>query len=448
MKKLPGLLILACTLSLCNTSAIAEESTPLNFSQALELALINDQDLQSAEFFYQSTLSTREQSRAALLPQISATLYTQTTEQKTANSSNPTIIDNGTIDYDTDGYNINLTQSLYNHGIYKTLQQTDLGIAAATANVEAARQAMIVRLAEAYFNVLGAEDNLKFAIAEKEAISKQLDQAKRRFEVGLIAVTDVKESQASYDTAVAQEIDARNTLSATLESLTVILGEHHKKLSPMQKDIPLPGPEPADIVAWTDKAKLNNPAYKAAQYNFQAAQKKVAADHSEHYPYLDLNAQRSYSDPDGSTFVTSESTDTTIQLQLTIPIYSGGATSARHKQSVALKEQARSEKEKAMRQALQQTRDAYLGVSSSIAQVNAFKQALASTQIAHEATQAGFEAGTRTAIDVLTALREVYRAERDYARARYTYIINTLRLKQATGILSVEDGKKINQFLK
>ncbi len=448
MKKTPGSLILICTLLLPSAFATAEETTPLNFARALELALLNDQDLQSAEFFYQSTLSGREQSRAALLPQITATLYTQTTEQETANSSNPSIIANGTIDYDTDGYNINLSQSLYNHGNYKTLQQTKLNIAAATANVEAARQSMIVRLAETYFNVLGAEDNLKFAIAEKEAISNQLEQAKRRFEVGLIAVTDVKESQASYDTAVAQEIDARNTLSATLESLAVILGEHHKKLSPMQADIPLLTPEPADIIAWTDSAKLNSPVYKAAQYNFQAAQKQVAADHSDHYPYLDLYARRSYSDPDGSTFITSESTDTTITLQLTVPIYSGGATSARHKQSVALKEQARAEKEKALRQTLQQTRDAYLGVSSSIAQVKAFKQALASTQIAHEATQAGFEAGTRTAIDVLTALREVYRAERDYARARYTYVINTLRLKQATGILSVEDAQKINQFLK
>ncbi len=420
---------------------------PINFSEALQLALDNDLDLQSAEFSYQSSLSTRNLSRSALLPQINASFYTRNTEEETSNSSNPAFIANGTTEFDTDGYSITLNQTIYNHANYKKLEQTDLTIAAATATYEAAQQDLIVRLAEAYFNVLGAQDNLKFAQAEKEAIGKQLEQAKKRFEVGLIAVTDVKESQASYDISVAQEIDANNTLSASLEALAVILGDYHPNLTPMQETIPLSTPQPAVIDEWTSSAKLNNLAYKAAKYSFQAADKQADADFSAHYPQLDLTAQRSFVDPEGSSFITAESTDTTLTLQLTVPIYSGGATSAKHKQSVALKEQARAEQNKALRQAIQQTRDAYLGVQSSIAQVNAFKQALASTQIAHEATQAGFEAGTRTAIDVLTALREVYRAERDYARARYTYVTSTLRLKQAAGTLTLEDGHNINQLL-
>ena len=425
-------------------SAQAIETDHIDFTQALELAIIHDQDLQAAEFDYQSALATRGQSKSALLPQLELSVFTRRTDQETVNS---TTFLNSASKFDTDGYSLSLTQTIYNHSLYKTLQQTDMSIAAATATVEAARQDLIVRLATAYFNVLGAEDNLKFATAEKEAIGKQLEQSKKRFEVGLIAITDVKEAQASYDTSVAQEIEARNLHSAELEALAVILGRYTTNISPMVENIPLIIPEPANIKLWTDNALQNNLALQAAKYNFQASQKKVDADLSEHYPNLGLSARSDYSDPDGGRF-DGETTDTAITLQLNIPIYSGGNTSAKHRQSVALKERARSLKEKAHRQTLQQTRDAYLGVTSTIAQVKAFQQALLSSQAAYEATQAGFEVGTRTAIDVLTTLREVYRAERDYARARYNYVINTLRLKQAAGTLSIDDGKAINTFLK
>jgi len=424
-------------------SAQATETKRIDFTEALELAIIHDQDLQSAEFEYQSTLATRGQSKSALLPQLELSVFTRRTDQETVNS---TTFLNSSSKFDTDGYSLSLTQTVYNHSLYKTLQQTDMLIAAATATVEAARQDLIVRLATAYFNVLGAEDNLKFATAEKEAIGKQLEQSKKRFEVGLIAITDVKEAQASYDTSVAQEIEARNLHSAELEALAVILGSYTTKIAPMVENIPLIIPEPANIQKWTDNALQNNLSLQAANYNFQASQKQVDADQSEHYPFLGLSARSDYSDPDGGRF-DGETTDTAITLQLTVPIYSGGLTSSKHRQSIALKEQARSLKEKAHRQTLQQTRDAYLGVTSTIAQVKAFQQALLSSQAAYEATQAGFEVGTRTAIDVLTTLREVYRAERDYARARYNYVINTLRLKQAAGTLSIDDGKAISTFL-
>ena len=419
-------------------------SSQLNFSSALDLAFLHDQDLQAAEFEYQSSVAGRGISKAALLPQLNLTGSTGSTDRE-AIYENPAFTD-GTITVDTTGYNLTLTQTLYNHSIYKTLQQTDMSIASSLAKVEAARQGLIVRLADAYFNVLGAQDNLKFARTEKESIGKQLEQSKKRFEVGLIAITDVKEAQASYDTSVAQEIEAENILAAQFEALAVILGSYTSNIAPMHEDIPLLIPEPANMLKWTDSAELNNLSLRAAQYNFKAAQKRVDADYAEHLPYLDLQAQHQYTDQEGGAFG-SEITDTTLSVQLTVPIYSGGGTSAKHRQSVALKEQARSLKEKAHRQALQQTRDAYLGVTSTIAQVQALKQALISNQAAHEATQAGFEVGTRTAIDVLTTLRDVFAAERDYARARYNYVINTLRLKQAAGTLTVEDGKAINIFI-
>ncbi|VAW65042.1 Outer membrane channel TolC (OpmH), partial [hydrothermal vent metagenome] len=301
----------------------------------------------------------------------------------------------------------------------------------------------------AYFDALGAQDDLRFATAEKEAIGKQLEQSKKRFEVGLIAITDVKESQASYDTSVAAEIDSQNVLAAQFEALAVILGEYTTNIQPLAEAFTPSLPEPANMQDWSDSALENNLALKTAQFSFQAAQKQVDADYSEHYPTLDLVASHQFSSPDGSIFrgFASDTTSTSVTVQLNVPIYSGGTTSTKTRQSVALKDRARALKEKARRQTLQQTRDAYLGVTSTIAQVHALKQALISTQAAQEATQAGFEVGTRTAIDVLTTLRDVFRAERDYARSRYNYLINTLQLKQAAGTLTMQDGAAINNFL-
>jgi len=427
-----------------NTPSKNTPGTTINFAQALDMAMLSDQDLQAAEFNYQSSVATRGISKAALLPQLNLSGFSSATDREAIYEDTNINDTNSTVD--TSGYDLTLTQTLYNHGIYKTLQQTDMSIASALAKVEAARQDLIIRLASAYFNVLGAQDNLKFARTEKESIGKQLEQSKKRFEVGLIAITDVKEAQASYDTSVAQEIDAENVLSAQFEALAVILGTYTKNIAALQEDIPLLIPEPANILKWTDSAELNNLTLRAAQYDFKAAQKRVDADQAEHLPYLDLQARHEYSNQEGGAFG-AERTDNSLSVQLTVPIYSGGGTSAKVKQSVALKEQARSFKEKAHRQAMQQTRDAYLGVTSTISQVHALKQALISNQAAHEATQAGFEVGTRTAIDVLTTLRDVFAAERDYARARYNYVINTLRLKQAAGTLSFEDGKAINAFI-
>jgi len=447
MKK-TALKLIASSCLLISLNAHAQtDANAINFAQALDLAILHDQDLQAAEFEYQSAVAGRGISKAALLPQLNLSAATSKIEQETENSSNPGFIPDGSVDFNSNSYKLTLSQTLYNHSLYKQLQATDMNIAAATATVEAARQDVIVRLATAYFNVLGAQDNLKFANAEKESIGKQLEQSKKRFEVGLIAITDVKEAQASYDTSVAQEIDAQNILSAQFEALAVILGSYTTNIAAMHEDIPLLIPQPANMTEWTDSAQENNLALKAAKYRYKASQKQVDKDHSEHYPYLDLVANRNFNSPDGGRFTYSDSTDTTLSVQLTVPIYSGGGTSAKHKQSVALKEQARSQKEKALRTTMQQTRDAYLGVTSTIAQVKALKQALVSTQAAHEATQAGFEVGTRTAIDVLTTLRDVFRAERDYARARYNYVINTLRLKQAAGTLSIDEGKAINIFI-
>ena len=438
------LLLTACLLPL-NAAA-------LDFLQALEKAETSDPDILAAEFKYQAVEATHGQSLSALLPNLNLSVFETRNDQETTNSSDATFYPNTSSEYDRSGYTLSLTQSIYNHSLYQTLKQTDLNIASETANVNAARQSLILRVAEAYYNILGAQDNLKFTEAEKTAIGQQLEQTKRRFDVGLIAITDVKESQAQYDIAVAQEISARNQLANYFAALRSIINEKPETINPLIEDIPLLPPKPALIDQWVVTALKNNLALRAAKFNYEAAQKQVSIDRAGHYPSLDLSVEHTDSSLDGDDqAITSYSRDTTgtsISLQLTVPIYSGGYTNAKVNQSIASKEQARALHEKALRQTEQQCRDSYRGVTTAIAEVKAFKQALISTQTAYEATQAGFEVGTRTAVEVLAALREQYRSERDYARARYQYILNLLRLKQAAGTLTKDDVVRVNKWLK
>jgi len=306
---------------------------------------------------------------------------------------------------------------------------------------------LILRVAEAYYNVLAAQDNLAFAQAEKKAIGEQLEQTRRRFDVGLIAITDVKESQAQYDLSVAQEIQAENQLSTSTETLRTIIGQMPDSLNALQEDIPLLIPDPADIDQWVETARENNLNLKTARYAFDIARKQVDINRAGHYPSLSLSVSHDDTTQDIENTPSIDRKDTTVSLNLSVPIYSGGLTSARTRAAISEQERSRALRERALRDTIKVTRDSYLGVTTSIAQVKALKQALISTQTAYEATQAGFEVGTRTAVEVLSVLREQYRAERDYAQARYDYLLNILRLKQAAGTLTPNDVVQINQWL-
>lgn len=414
----------------------------LGLLQAYELAERSDPEIIAASFEYQAILSTRSQSSSTLLPNINLDIYTQKVEQNTNNPAS-TITD-----YDNTGYTLSLTQSIYNHDRYLKLEQTDLSIASAAATYDAAKQALILRVAQAYYDVLAANDNLIFAEAEKKAIAQQLEQAKSRFDVGLIAITDVKESQAQYDIAVAASIQAENLLSTTRETLHSITGETAGPLNALAKEIPLVVPQPANINQWVETSKKNNLALKAAEYAYGIASKQIDINRSGHYPSLNLSLTHNDTTQEIDNSSDIDSDGTTISLNLSIPIYSGGLTSAKTREAVFLKDRSRALREKILRDTIKLSRDSYLGVTTTIAQVKAFKQALVSTQSAYEATQAGFEVGTRTTVDVLSVLREQYKAERDYAQTRYNYILNILRLKQAAGTLSRQDVIEVNKWLK
>ena len=292
----------------------SQQSMALDFLQAYEMAEQSDPEILAANFEYQSALDTRPQTKAALLPNVTLDVFKQQVEQD--GTSAVTLTSN---DYDVTGYSVSLVQSIYKHDLYLTLEQTDLSIASAAASYDAAKQALILRVAEAYYNVLAASDNLEFAKAEKNAIGEQLEQAKRRFEVGLIAITDVKESQAQYDRAVAQQIQAENQLSITTETLRTIIGQMPEAMTPLAEDIPLLIPEPMDIDQWVETAKQNNLGLKTAQYAFDIAMKQVSIDKAGHYPSLNLTLSHDdvTRDIDNSPSIDSE--DTTLTLNLSVP---------------------------------------------------------------------------------------------------------------------------------
>lgn len=414
---------------------------------SLKQAQQYDAELQAARYQLQSIIESRPQAKSALLPQINFDIFYTKSEQEIQNSSRPELIPNASFNVNTDGYKLSLNQSIYKRDLYLKLEQADLNIAKANVDFETQKQALFLRISQAYFDVLAAQDNIKFNRSEKNAIEQQLKQAQQRFNAGLNAITDVKEAQARFDIAVANEISAQNQFAIALETLQTQTGEIKTSLKALNHDIPLLNPEPDDMGKWVLTASTNNPALKAAQYALQAAQKEIDISRSGHYPSLGLSAQRSFSSPDNSSFVVRDSVDTSITLNLNVPVYSGGNTSAKKRQAIANKNKQQALLNNISRQTTQQCRNRFLGIRSSIARVRALQRALESTQIAYQATQTGFDAGIRTSVEVLTALREQYRAERDYAQARYDYIMQLLGLKQAAGILHLSDIEQINQWL-
>ena len=428
-------LVTASALLLGMTSLHAE-----NLLDVYRMAQQSDPTLRAAEAGNQAAQQGRAQSRAALLPQInaSANVTQHSTESKSAGTTT-------TNDYDSNGYNIKLSQSLYHHDYYKQLKVADAGIAQANAQYEAARQGLILRVASAYFSLLGAQDSLTTAEASKRAIAQQLRQTQQRFEVGLTAITDVHEAQAGYDASVAAEIAASNGLDIAREELREITGQEPLAPATLQEEMPLLTPDPADIGQWVERARSQNLSLIAAEATARAAAEELSRREAGHYPTLNLVANHTYSDNYSDSG--SEATDNNIGVQLSIPIYSGGLTTAQSREARALLAQAQASLETQRRATVREVRSAYLGVTAGISQVKARKQALSSAQTALAATQAGFEVGTRTAVDVLNAQQVRYGAQSEYSRSRYDYLLATLMLKQAAGSLSEEDIALVNGWL-
>ncbi len=427
--------------------SVTTTSSALDLSEVMERAQQYDTTFQAAYANYLATIEASSLSTSAILPQIGFNAFYQRgrTENEKAGVINKS-------DNNSDGYSLNLNQVIFDKSVFDNLDQGDAIAAKALADFESAKQDTIVRVAKAYFDVLTAIDTLETASAEKKAIGKQLEQSQERFNVGLSAITDVKEQQASYDISVADEIIAINNLSNTREALRVIINMYPDNLEIAQKDIPLVVPEPMDINAWQEKSLQTNFSLLAAKYSVDAAQSAYDGSKGGHYPTLGLNASYGVVNSDDRTFSglpipANENTDAKVILNLDIPIYSGGFTSSTVRQKLSELNQAKALQEQERRKTIALARSAYLSLEADIAQVKARQQAVISTQTSLDATLAGYDAGTRTSVDVLLSQRLLYSSQRDYSAARHTYITNSLELKRVAGTLVLTDVDEINKWL-
>jgi outer membrane protein len=404
------------------------------------LALNNDAELMIAESNYLAAIEALPLAQSRNRPQVffnAEGRHIEADDEDTgSNSSNNTL------------YGLNLTQSLYNYEINGDIEIAEANTRAELALLNNARQSLRLRVARTYFSILAAGDNVEFSYAERTAIARQLEEAQKRFEVGLIAITDVVEAQASFDLSEAQVILAENILENAWQALVVLTADNSiRKLAPLGDDLKLSLPNPITVEAWVVLALNNNLELIAAQENLNAARYERDKNYRNRYPTLDFVASYESIDVDDELLGDTDRDELTVGIQLEIPLYAGGRLPAEQTQAEAQFRAAQNTTLLQSRLTVQQSRTAYLDVVSGISEVNALKQANKSSQIASDATQAGFEVGTRTSVDVLISLRETYRTQRDYAGARYQYVLNKLRLKQAAGILVEEDIKDANNSL-
>lgn len=458
MKKVLNIKILLWTIGAFAIPGVAQAASLLEIYQQ---ALQSDPQIHEAEARRLAALEAKPQARSFLFPQVSAN-GDWTKIDASGSNFEPSIGDTITFDQETDGlsWNFELRQTLFRWDQMVNLRRADKQVARAEAIREAAQQDLIVRVAERYFGVLAAEDRLTSIHADRMAIARQLEQAKQRFEVGLIAVTDVQESQAAYDQSVANEIAAKRSLATAREFLREITGEYVPALSAPGEDFPLITPTPNDEASWVDLSMSQNLNLVASRLDEQIARDEIAFRRTGHYPTLDLVARSGESNSEGdattaggpvppssSTIDTTRETDS-ISIQFSVPIFTGGGTSSRVREAVYLHRASREQLQRVTRETERQARDAYLGVISERSRVKALKQAVASSQTALEATEAGFEVGTRTIVDVLNSQFSLYLAITNYYQSRYDYVLNALRLKQAAGNLEVQDLERIDRSLK
>ncbi len=443
-------LLYAATLS---ALALSTPAAAVDLIGVHDLALKNDPVLQAAAFRRDATGENERQAWANLLPNIGASAGLDRGNGQVSVAG----VEVSDQDVDSENWGASLNQVIYDQANFETLDIARGQVSQAEAIYQTAYQDFLVRVAVAYFDVLTASDRVIFAEAEELALQRQFEQAEQKFEVGLTAITDVYEARASYDNARAQAIVSRNNLSDAREGLRQITGQYFEEVDALQEELPLVDPDPNNIEEWVNTALQSNPVVITRRYSVDIADANVALQRSGHFPTLNFSAGYSeftnneyvirddFQNPIGTTDLQSD--DLSYGLTLRVPIYQGGAVTSRTRQARYELGAVQQDLEEQQRLTMRQTRDAFRAVIAGIEQVQAFGQALISGESALEATQAGFEVGTRTIVDVLLAQQRFYGAARDNSAARHAYILNHLRLKLAAGLLTEEDLRRVNQIL-
>lgn len=430
--------LLSLLIGIGMTSATYADSLFDVYQQALQ----NDPATLQSKATKEAAFIDIDKSRAGLLPQISLSL----TADKTY----------GDRDGSTNSARLSLSQSIYDHSVWVALDRAELVASRADTTYASAMQDLIVRVVASYFNTLQAQDDLDFAQAEKRAIERQLEQTKQRFEVGLTAITDVHEAQAQYDTSVAAEISAENAVETNLEALREITGSYYKQINVLNTASFSPSmPNPSDINSWLKLAEERNLQLLATNTSVDIAKFDIKSARSGHYPTVSLSANATSSDngntpisTDSGVLVSDDRYNTYgVGLSVSVPIYSGGLTTA-NVDSAKYNFIANSEeRERIHRSVIRSVRSNYNDVKAAISRIKAFEQAVISAESALKATEAGFDVGTRTIVDVLNSTRNLFDARRNLSRVRYGYVTSMMSLKLAAGTLSEQDVKDIDMGL-
>ncbi len=408
-------------------------------------ALSSDPVYQAARAQYQANIERLPQARAGYLPLItgSAGAYRNYNEADGRED----------LDYSTRGFNLTLSQPLFRMQNWITISQAEKQLLQAEATLASAMQDLILRVAQAYFDVLQAEDNVALSDAQKRAISEQLAQAKRNFEVGTATIVDTLEAQAKFDQAVAREVLDNNDLEVKKRALQQLIGKLPGALKPLGDRLELPRPKPDSIDEWVKAASESSLAVAVAKAAAEIAAKEVDRAQAGHYPTVDLSATYNYNrNPASSlgelvTGASITSRNAQVGVVLSVPIYAGGGTQSRVREALALRDRSQQDLENTERTVAQSVRQNFLAVTNGIALVRALEQAQASTQSQLESSILGRDVGVRTSVDVLNAQQQVFQTRRDLQQARYAYLLNSLRLRAATGTLSEADLEEVSRAL-
>jgi len=396
------------------------------------LALANDPQIRSAAAAMRAGQEAEPQALSQLLPNLQ--LGAESTRTDTENAGS----------FSSDGVNLSLNQSVFSAANWYNLRRGEALSRQAGLVFDQAQQTLILRTVAAYLDVLRAMNNLESALAEERAIKRQLDQVNAQFEVGLIAITDVQEAQASYDNSVVRRIEAEGDLDNSYEALDRLAGEPFRNVTKLQPDYPIQPPQPSEPEPWLEKAWQNNLGLQVADSSIEAARRSAQSARAGHYPTLDLNANY---DTAGAN-ISGDLGDTgVVALSLNLPLYQGGLTSSQTREAEALLDQAMQDRQDTLLAVTQQTRSLLRSLRTNVESVKARAQSIRSGETALEATQEGFKVGTRNVVDVLAAERNLYAARRDYANARLDYIVNLFGLKQQLGTLNPDDLATLDKWL-
>lgn len=420
--------------------------------QLIEQAQVNDAAWQSARAQLDATIYQSEQAKAGLLPQIGVQLGSQYSDSRTRYDYAGTAL-RSNLNAAQHSAALQATQPLYNPSNFATYKQGQRNVDLGYAQIQAQAQDLLIRTAKAYFDVLAAQDALRLVQSQKQATAEQLEYAQRNFEIGTSTITDTREAQARMDLVLAQEIAAQNDVQVAQAELDQLAGaDSHVQPWPLKQPVRLPTLEPGEMTSWLAQADAQNPSVQQARIALDIAKLETEKAQAGHKPTVDLQASYAQQrNPNGSMasqgMTNMRSNVGTVGVVMNIPLFAGFAVQNRVKETVSLEEKARADLEDTKRQVAQAVRTAYFGVQSGYGQVRALEAAVASSQSALEANLLGYEVGVRINMDVLNAQSQLYQSQRDLAQARYNLLLGHLQLRQASGLLSMQDIYTINELL-